>query len=177
MEEILLSRTRAKPVYICGQLVYCVGMVLMASTRTKWGVLLFSWAAGVMYSTLFTMPYLLVAHYHEVDPTVRGKALYSTIIQHTREQSQHASPFQYTQEEKQSSNKNGSSPGDAVQIRGIGTDVGIVSSMVFLAQFILSLTMGSIIAATGSTVAVVVAASVLSFCGAVTAVFVTYHDL
>ena len=31
------------------------------------------------------------------------------------------------------------------QVRGIGTDVGIVSSMVFLAQFILSLTMGTII--------------------------------
>ena len=49
--------------------------------------------------------------------------------------------------------------------------------MVFLAQFILSLSMGSIIAASGSTVAVIVAASFLSFCGAVTANFVTYLDL
>ncbi len=48
-------------------------MICMALTRSKWGVLLFSWAAGVMYSTLFTMPYLLVAHYHEVDPVVRDK--------------------------------------------------------------------------------------------------------
>ena len=37
----------------------------MALTQSKWGVLVFSWSAGVMYSTLFTMPYLLVAHYHE----------------------------------------------------------------------------------------------------------------
>ena len=39
---------RAKPVYIGGQLVYCIGMIFMAWTRTKWGVLLFSWSAGVM---------------------------------------------------------------------------------------------------------------------------------
>lgn len=49
--------------------------------------------------------------------------------------------------------------------------------MVFLAQFILSLSMGSFIAAYQSTVVVIVAASVLSFCGAVTAAFVTYHQL
>lgn len=36
----------------------------MAVTKHKVGVILFSWTAGVMYSTLFTMPYLLVAHYH-----------------------------------------------------------------------------------------------------------------
>jgi len=69
--ERLVSRFGARPVYVCGQLVYSLGMVFMALTRSPWGVLLFSWAAGVMYSTLFTMPYLLVAHYHEVDPVVR----------------------------------------------------------------------------------------------------------
>ena len=58
---------RAKPVYICGQLVYSIGMVFMAMARSKWGVILFSWSAGIMYSTLFTMPYLIVAHYHETD--------------------------------------------------------------------------------------------------------------
>lgn len=42
----------------------CVGMSLMALTRYKMSVLVFSWTAGVMYSTLFTMPYLLVANYH-----------------------------------------------------------------------------------------------------------------
>ena len=62
-----LSFIRAKPVYICGQLVYSIGMVFMAMARSKWGVILFSWSAGIMYSTLFTMPYLIVAHYHETD--------------------------------------------------------------------------------------------------------------
>ena len=83
----MVARFRAKPVYIGGQLVYSAGMVCLALTRTKWAVLVFSWTAGVMYSTLFTMPYLLVtalycivlyctvlyctllqvAHYHETD--------------------------------------------------------------------------------------------------------------
>lgn len=39
-------------------------MILMAATRSPVGVIIFSWTAGVMYSTLFTMPYLLVANYH-----------------------------------------------------------------------------------------------------------------
>ena len=79
-------------------------------------------------------------------------------------------------------------------MRGIGTDIAIVSCMVFLAQFILSSLMGSIVASsgyifftplfefitriiTGSTVAVIVCAAVLSFCGAVSANFVSYLDL
>ena len=68
--EKLVKKFRAKPVYVGGQLVYCVGMIFMALTRTKWGVLFFSWSAGIMYSTLFTMPYIIVAHYHETN-TVR----------------------------------------------------------------------------------------------------------
>ena len=36
-------------------------------------------------------------------------------------------------------------PSEESQVRGIGTDVGIVSCMVFLAQFILSLTMVSLL--------------------------------
>ena len=74
--------------------------------------------------------------------------------------------LQYSEDRKQ-----------AEQVRGMGTDVGIVSSMVFLAQFILSISMGNIISAFQSTTAVIVAASVLSFCGSVTASFVTYLDL
>lgn len=63
------------------------------------------------------------------------------------------------------------------QIRGLGTDVALVSSMVFLAQFILSAFVGSVIGLVGSTVAVVVAAAFLSFCGALMATQVVYLDL
>lgn len=62
--ERLIKRFRARKVYIGGLLFYCSGMTMMALTKHRVGVILFSWTAGVMYSTLFTMPYLLVAHYH-----------------------------------------------------------------------------------------------------------------
>jgi solute carrier family 45 protein 1/2/4 len=63
------------------------------------------------------------------------------------------------------------------QIRGLGTDVAIVSSMVFLAQFILSVCMGYIVNAAGTTTAVVGVASSLAFCGAITATQVVYLGL
>jgi solute carrier family 45 protein 1/2/4 len=62
--EKLIWRFRAKRVYIGGLLFYSASMTMMALTKHKVGVIVFSWGAGVMYSTLFTMPYLLIAHYH-----------------------------------------------------------------------------------------------------------------
>lgn len=76
---------------------------------------------------------------------------------------------------------NESSPEDGdgatIQVRGLGTDVAVVSSMVFLAQFILSTFLGSIIDLVDSTVTVVVAAAILSFLGAISASQVMYLDL
>lgn len=62
---------RAKRVYVGGLLFYSTGMFLMAVTRHKFSVIFFSWAAGVMYSTMFTMPYLLIAHYHSTNTVTR----------------------------------------------------------------------------------------------------------
>nr|XP_012140944.1 PREDICTED: proton-associated sugar transporter A-like isoform X3 [Megachile rotundata] len=123
---------------------YNAGMMMMALTKHPLGVIIFSWTAGVMYSTLFTMPYLLVAHYHA------------------------SSTFEVTAE------------GEAVQsggVRGLGTDVAIVSSMVFLAQFLLSCCLGTIVSQSGTTTAVVCVASTLAACGAVSATQVMYLDL
>lgn len=142
--EKLVKRFGARPVYIYGQLVYSVGMVFMAALRHPAAVIIFSCCAGVMYSTLFTMPYLLVAHYHESGMFMAA---------------------------------DGDWAGPEQQVRGLGTDVAIVSSMVFLAQFILSSCMGSIVSSVGSTTAVVCAASVLAACGSITATKVTYLDL
>lgn len=63
------------------------------------------------------------------------------------------------------------------QVRGLGTDIALVSSMVFFAQFLLSLCMGSIVHSAGTTTAVVVSASVLSLLAAITATQVTYLGL
>ena len=56
---------RARNVYVAGLLLDSLGMLMLAITKHHVAVILFSATAGVMYSTLFTMPYLLVAHYHE----------------------------------------------------------------------------------------------------------------
>lgn len=63
------------------------------------------------------------------------------------------------------------------QVRGLGTDVAIVSSMVFLAQITQALTLGAIVTAVGSTTAIVCAAAVFASCGAVCATKVLYLDL
>ncbi|KAJ8985618.1 hypothetical protein NQ317_015111 [Molorchus minor] len=142
--EAFISKYGAKKVYIGGLLVYSTGMLLMAITKHKIGVILFSWTAGVMYSTLFTMPYLIIAHYHSkgtFEVTEEGEAKVSS------------------------------------QIRGLGTDIALVSSMVFLAQFILSILMGSIVNAAGTTTAVVSVASALALFGAIAATQVMYLDL
>ena len=63
------------------------------------------------------------------------------------------------------------------QVRGLGTDIAVVSSMVFLAQFCLSAVMGSLVHAAGSTAVVMVVAAVLSSCGALAATQVMYLGL
>lgn len=136
----MVARFRARPVYVGGQLVYSVGMVCLALTRTKWAVLVFSWTAGVMYSTLFTMPYLLVAHYHETD-TIHCED--SWFLRQIRGLLASIKEAQGGGQEKVK--EADISEMVAGQVRGIGTDVAIVSAMVFLAQFILSSLMGSIV--------------------------------
>ncbi|KAK3849008.1 hypothetical protein Pcinc_044221 [Petrolisthes cinctipes] len=90
-----------------------------------------------------------------------------------------SNPTQFESSDNQPTEESGvmSKSGPEHQVRGLGTDVAIVSSMVFLAQFILSLCMGSIVSAVGSTTAVVCAASILAACGAFTATQVIYLDL
>lgn len=132
----------------------------MALTKHEISVLFLSATAGVMYSTLFTMPYLLVAHYHARE-TVGFNYIYTFFLKYI---------FQF----EVTSNGEAKILG---QIRGLGTDVAIISSMVFLAQFILSMCMGSIVYYSGTTTAVVCVASGLAFCGAITATQVTYLDI
>lgn len=139
--EGLVEKFGAKKVYIGGQLVYTVGMVIMAATLSPVTVILLSPTAGVMYATLFTLPYMIVANYHNKE--------------------------QFSLENLSEENK----------IRGLGTDVAIVSSMVFVAQFVLSTFVGSVVDATGSTVAVVFLAALFSLLGSLSATQVLYLDL
>ena len=92
-----------------------------------------------MYSTLFTMPYLLVAHYHETD-TIHCEDTW--FLRQIRSLLASIGENQETRTEKRTEDIADIISG---QVRGIGTDVAIVSAMVFLAQFILSSLMGSIV--------------------------------
>lgn len=62
--ERLIKRFKAKKVFVGGLAIFGIGMGLLGAYPTKWGVLVFSITAGIVYATLFTMPYLLVANYH-----------------------------------------------------------------------------------------------------------------
>lgn len=137
--ERLVHRFGAKRVYVWGQLAYTAGVALIALCRTRVAVLLLSPTAGLMYATQFTMPFILVAHYHS-----------SHMMERSADWSQ----------------------------RGLGTDVAIVSSMMFPAQLLLSLGAGPLVGlAGGSATAIMYGAAVLSACGAISATWVTYHNL
>ncbi|KAJ8044154.1 Membrane-associated transporter protein [Holothuria leucospilota] len=158
--ERMIKKVGAKPIYVCNHLVYSVCMACLALIRTKWAIFVFSASAGVQYSTLFTLPFILLARYHSTDTFSKAKEGYKDINEDSeREHPEHSRPRH----------------GD--QIRGLGTDVAVVQSMVFVAQFFLSLCMGSIVQAVDSTVAVVVSACILSFLGSLMATQVLYAGL
>ena len=63
------------------------------------------------------------------------------------------------------------------KVRGLGTDIAVISSMMFVAQMIVSLTIGSLISVIQSTTAYIYAASILGMLAAISATRVLYMDL
>ncbi|XP_055703636.1 proton-associated sugar transporter A-like [Phlebotomus papatasi] len=61
-------------------------------------------------------------------------------------------------------------------LRGLGTDIAIVNSSLFLAQVFVSLTIGSLVSYTGSTSAVIYAAGIFSLCAAIVGNRIIYLD-
>ncbi|XP_067936836.1 solute carrier family 45 member 4-like [Watersipora subatra] len=134
----LIDRFGTKMVYVLGQLVYSVGMAILAVTGHIVAAFISSLSAGFMYATLFTLPYLLIARYHSNTEFLQLHA------------------------------------GSNAKLRGLGTDIAIVSSMVFAGQFTLSLFIGALLHAASTTTVIPVTASVFSLCGAITALKVEY---
>ncbi|XP_055619824.1 proton-associated sugar transporter A-like [Toxorhynchites rutilus septentrionalis] len=63
IEKITLKfSTRA--VHIGGLLIYSAGMLLMALFNEKWMVFLCCPAVGIMYATIYTVPFLVISRYH-----------------------------------------------------------------------------------------------------------------
>ena len=150
----------AKRLYVTGQLTYSLGAAAMAMFPSLPSVFLFSPTAGVMYGTLFTMPYILIANYH-------SQGVFE------EEEREEALQDEEEEEEVEMRNRNRRSR----KKRGLGTDVALVSSMVFLAQFLLSFIVGALVHLTGTTRVVMVIASLCATAGAYTATKVTYLDL
>lgn len=119
---------------------------------TKVGVLLFSTTAGVVYATIFTIPFLLVAQYHGKGTFKVKRPENNNVPEKVEEQ-----PIEFE--------------------RGLGTDCGIVGSMMFVAQFTMSLSIGSFITLLDSVSAVLYAASFFSFLAAISSCYVVYMDL
>lgn len=71
-----------KRVYIGSQLIYSCGMFLMGYFRHRVAVILLSAVSGILYSTLFTMPYLLISQYYASN-TVSGSNCAATFFRPT----------------------------------------------------------------------------------------------
>lgn len=62
--EKLIQVFKAKRVFIGGMMSYAIAIGILGFWPTKWGVLVFSTTAGIVYATVFTIPFMLVANYH-----------------------------------------------------------------------------------------------------------------
>lgn len=108
--------------------------------------------AGIVYATVFTIPFLLVAQYHSKG-TFKIKRL-----ENNNEPVKVEDPIVEFE-------------------RGLGTDCGIVGSMMFVAQFTMSLSIGSLISLMGTVSAVLYAASFFGLLAAISGCYVIYMDL
>ena len=68
---MLLIFIGTKHVYIFSHLIYSVGMLLLALSKSILIVPLTAITAGIMYSALFTIPFIQVANYHTAETVVK----------------------------------------------------------------------------------------------------------
>ncbi|XP_053687655.1 proton-associated sugar transporter A-like [Sabethes cyaneus] len=141
--EKIIKYFSARPVYIGGLLVYSIGMLLMALFNERWMVFVSCPTVGIMYATIYSIPFLAISQYHANNSFAMkdGKLVESS------------------------------------QRRGFGADISVMSSMLFLAQLIIALAIGSVIDALGTTTVVIYSASLFSFLAAIAASQVLYMDL
>ncbi|XP_077283736.1 membrane-associated transporter protein-like isoform X2 [Arctopsyche grandis] len=69
--EILIKKFKAKCVFIGGLLVYSIGMVALVLLKSKISVLILSATAGIAFTTLFNIPYLIIGCYHTNEVKLR----------------------------------------------------------------------------------------------------------
>ena len=134
--EKIYKKIGLKYTYALGPLLYSFGLVLLILVRAKWTAVILSFTAGLMYSTLFTMPYILIGKYH-------SHQMFDKFLDEDDEQRRLNDPQQRESQKP-------------AEVRGLGTDIALVSSMVFLAQFTVAITAGPLSHAVDSPVVVFV---------------------
>uniref|UniRef100_A0A182TSG4 Uncharacterized protein n=1 Tax=Anopheles melas TaxID=34690 RepID=A0A182TSG4_9DIPT len=141
--ERLIDRVGARPVYVGGLMAHCVGMVAMGLLRHRAIVMLCCSLTGIMYTTIYSIPFLLISHYHSKNSfhMKDGKCVEST------------------------------------EPRGFGADVSMMSSVLCLAQLIVSLVMGVLIDAAGTTTVITYVAGGCTLLAALSAMAVLYMGL
>ncbi|XP_039442448.1 proton-associated sugar transporter A-like [Culex pipiens pallens] len=141
--ERLINKFGARPIYIGGLILNSFGMVVMAIFKIKATVFVCCITMGIKYATMYSLPFLLISHYHLNNSFDKKDKILPQIVQK----------------------------------RGFGADISTLSSMLFLAQVIISLSIGSIIDAFGTTTIVVYSAGLFSSLAAFAATQVWFMDL
>ncbi|XP_040164143.1 membrane-associated transporter protein-like [Anopheles arabiensis] len=141
--EGLIVRFGARPVYVGGLLAHCCGMLAMGLMPHKLVVFGCCALTGVMYATIYSIPFLLISHYH-------SKNCFTEV------------DGQYV---------------ESIEPRGFGVDVSMMSSMLCLAQLIVSLAIGAVIDAVGSTIIITFISSAFMLCAAGSAMAILYMGL
>ncbi|XP_035788291.1 proton-associated sugar transporter A-like [Anopheles albimanus] len=141
--ERLIERFGARAVYVGGLGAHCVGMLAMGFVHERSIVLVCCALTGIMYATIYSIPFLLISHYHSKNSFAMedGKCVEST------------------------------------EARGFGADVSMMSSVLCLAQLIVSLVMGAMIDAAGTTTVIIFTASGCTLLAAISAMSLLYMDL
>uniref|UniRef100_A0A182PFL3 Major facilitator superfamily (MFS) profile domain-containing protein n=1 Tax=Anopheles epiroticus TaxID=199890 RepID=A0A182PFL3_9DIPT len=141
--EGLIGRFGARPVYVGGLLAHCCGMLAMGLVPHRLVVFACCSLTGVMYATIYSMPFLLISHYHSKNCFTEVNGQYI----------------------------------ESIEPRGFGVDVSMMSSMLCLAQLIVSLAIGAVIDAVGSTIIITFISSAFMLCAACSAMAILYMGL
>ncbi|XP_007954749.1 membrane-associated transporter protein [Orycteropus afer afer] len=148
-QKVLVSYVGLKGLYFMGYLLFGLGTGLIGLFPNVYSTLVLCTMFGIMSSTLYTVPFNLIAEYH-------------------REEEEEDKE----EERRQTSSRHPDSSG-----RGKGADCAALTSMVQLAQILVGSGLGFLVNAAGSVVVVVITSSAVALIGCCfVALFVRYVD-
>ncbi|CAK9298647.1 unnamed protein product [Gordionus sp. m RMFG-2023] len=141
------SRIGTKRVYIFGISYYCVSMAILGFAPYKAAVMILAPAAGILQASLLSIPFIFISLYHK-------REIFNPKHLDKKDEEKHTNQTNLPQSNGQKNENVNQKKNPVYKKRGIGTDVAIVSSMVFWAQLIVSLTLGHMIDALNTTLVI-----------------------